>query len=222
MQHRRYDVALFDIDGTLCDPGSGITDAAAHALAQMGFVENDPLALRRFVGPPLEHSFRDLYGFDAAAVTEAVGHYREHYADAGISQYRPYPGVGELLERLLAAGVELGVVTAKIQEFAEGALQTAGLRSSFTTVHGRAPDDVVAKVVTLRRAMQSRRAAPEQVVMIGDREHDVEAALENGVDVIGVLYGFGTADELHRAGARMTAAAPRRVGDLVLGGSVPQ
>ncbi|MBD8703840.1 HAD hydrolase-like protein [Frigoribacterium sp. CFBP9039] len=217
---RHYDIALFDIDGTLCDPGSGITEAAAHALARMGVVEADPAALRRFVGPPLEHSFRDLYGFDAAAVTEAVGHYRDHYADGGIAQYRPYPGIGELLERLLAAGVQLGVVTAKIQEFAEGALQTTGLRSSFTTVHGRAPDDVVGKAVTLRRALQTRSASPGQVVMIGDREHDVEAALENGVDVIGVLYGFGTAEELRRAGARLTAAAPRDVGDLVLGGPI--
>jgi phosphoglycolate phosphatase len=217
MQSRRYDIALFDIDGTLCDPGSGITEAAAHALARMGVIEVDPDGLRRFVGPPLEHSFRDLDGFDAAAVDEAVRHYREHYADKGISQYRQYPGISDLLERLLTAGVQLGVVTAKIQDFADGALRTAGLSSYFTTVHGRALEDVVAKSVTLRRALESRRVAPQRVVMVGDREHDVEAALENGVDVIGVLYGFGTAEELNGAGAQMTAEGPGQIGDLILG-----
>jgi len=216
MDSRRYDVALFDIDGTLCDPGTGITSAAAHALSQMGVTEVDPLALRRFVGPPLEHTFRDDYGFDESHVREAVHHYREHYASAGLSQYRAYADVEYLLHRLRDSGIRLIVVTAKIQPFAEAALLRTSLASHFESVHGRGQDDVVSKSVTLGRALLAGGVMPGMAVMIGDREHDVEAARDNGLESIGVLYGFGTSEELVGAGATFTAAAPKDVGDLIL------
>ncbi|MFS0698971.1 HAD hydrolase-like protein [Cellulomonas sp. 179-A 4D5 NHS] len=196
-----YRTALFDIDGTLCDPGSGITDAVRHALARLGIAEEDEAALRRFVGPPLEHSFRDYYALPPDQVERAVAHYREHYRDAGISLYRPYPGAAGLLSDLTASGVRVGVVTAKIQAFAEEALRSTGLLDLVGTVHGRAPDEVVTKQVTLHAALRDLAAPPATVVMVGDREHDVHAARDNGVDSIGVLHGFGTAAELTSAGA---------------------
>lgn len=211
-----YSVALFDIDGTLCDPGDGITAAVRHALARLGIVEDDPAALRRFVGPPLEHAFCEYYGLDPAQTEDAVGHYREHYRAHGLGQYRPYPGVAELLERLSGAGVRLGVVTAKIQEFAEQALRETGLLGFFEDVRGRSPDQVVTKTVTLGTALDHLRAPRAEVVMVGDREHDVHAATDHGVDSIGVLYGYGTRAELTAAAATHLAPSPAAVGDLVL------
>lgn len=222
MSQPRYDVALFDIDGTLCDPGTGITDAVAHALSRMGITEDNDAALRRFVGPPLEHSFRDYYGLDASAVNEAVEHYREHYRLEGLSRYRPYPGVVDLLERLSNHNVQLGVVTAKIQQFAEEALHTSGLDSFFDLIYGRSPQEVVTKTVTLAKALESTCAPTDAVVMIGDREHDIHAANDNGIESIAVLHGYGTPEELHNAGATYFAAGPYEIADIVLSTSQGQ
>ncbi len=215
-----YRVALFDIDGTLCDPGDTITSAARYALSRLGIEENDEAALRTFVGPPLEHTFRDRYGLDPDGVARATALYRERFAARGLAGYRAYPGVEAVLEHLAAAGVRLGVVTAKFQPFAERALEITGLRPYFATVTGRAPDEVVAKAVTLRTALSGVAQPRATVVMIGDREHDVEAARENGVDSIGVLYGYGTRAELTAAGATHLAAEPSDVEPIVLAGPV--
>lgn len=211
-----YRVALFDIDGTLCDPGGGITSAVRSALAELGIAEDDEAALRRFVGPPLEHAFRDHYALGPAQVEEAVAHYRRHYREHGLGEYRAYPGVREVLERLAAAGVRLGVVTAKFQEFAEEALRSTGLLDRFEVVCGRAVDEVVPKSVTLGEALERFREPRAAVVMVGDREHDVHAAQEHGVDAVGALYGYGTREELTAAGATHLARTPAAVADLVL------
>ena len=213
---RRYSVALFDLDGTLCDPGTGISDAVRHGLAQVGIREDDDAVLRGFVGPPLEHSLRDRYRLAPAQVAVAVAAYREHYVANGIAKYRPYPGIPELLGRLAGQGVRLGVVTAKAQTVAEAALRGTGLIDSFEHIAGRDPDVVVEKNVTLRDALATMGCAPHEVVMIGDREHDVRAARANDVDSIGVLYGYGSRDELVAAGATHLAESPESVEALLL------
>lgn len=213
----RYETVFFDIDGTLCDPGTGITAAVGHALAQMGIEEPDPASLRRFVGPPLEHSFRDYYGLGPAAVEEAVGHYREHYRDEGIAQYRPYPGAAELLTLLSGQGVRTAVVTAKIQEFAERALRTTGLDEHVGAVFGRSPKEVVTKTVTLAQAIRSTGATAQSAVMVGDREHDIHAARDNSIDSIAVLHGFATREELDAAGPTHVVDSLAQVGLCVLG-----
>ncbi|WP_149205084.1 HAD hydrolase-like protein [Actinotalea subterranea] len=214
-----YDTVLLDIDGTLCDPGRSILTAAQHALRQLGVDEHDEAALRRFVGPPLEPSFRDYYGFAEPDVQAAVMHYREHFSDHGMAEYRPYPGIAEALEELRGRGLRLAVVTAKIQPFAEQALRTTGLLGFFELVSGRAPDEVVEKSVTLRAALARLSPAPANPVMVGDRRHDVEAARANDIESIGVLYGYGTREELEHAGATHLAAVPADIVDVVAGRS---
>ncbi|NHT16555.1 HAD hydrolase-like protein [Cellulomonas sp. IC4_254] len=212
-------VALFDIDGTLCDPGTGITDAVRHALRAMGVEERDDAALRRFVGPPLEHSFRDFYGFDPSQVEEASAHYRAHYAAEGLARYRAYPGVSDLLTTLGDRGVRLGVVTAKGQAVAEQALAGTGLLRFFESVHGRAPGPVVTKDVTMGEALARFAVPASDVVMVGDRQHDVLAARHHGVDAVGLLHGYGTRAELEAAGARWVVADAAGVAAVLGAGS---
>jgi phosphoglycolate phosphatase len=213
----RYETVFFDIDGTLCDPGTGITDAVRYALGRMGIDEQDAASLRRFVGPPLEHSFRDYYGLGSTAVEEAVGHYREHYTSEGIARYRAYPGAEDVLTLLAEEGVRTAVVTAKVQWFAEEALRVTGLDALVPAVFGRALEDVVTKTVTLTGALRVTGAAAGSSVMVGDREHDVRAANDTGLDSIGVLHGYGTPEELHHAGATHVVGSLEEVAPLVLG-----
>lgn len=213
-----YAVALFDIDGTLCDPGDGITAAVQYALGRFGVREDDDAALRRFIGPPLEHAFRDYYGLDDAQVRAAVGHYREHYRAEGLGRYRAYPGAAGLLADLAAVGVVLGVVTAKSQYFAQEALRGTGLLPWFRSVHGRGVDEVVTKDVTLGQALAGFDQRRRDIVMIGDREHDVLAARHHGLDSIGVLHGYGTRAELVTAGATHLAVSVAEIRPLVVAG----
>jgi phosphoglycolate phosphatase len=202
----KYDVILFDIDGTLCDPGTGITDAVQYALLKLGIDEQNHEALKRFVGPQLEHSFRDYYGFSSSQVDEAVRIYREYYKQEGLNAYKAYTGIVELLQELRSQSITLGVVTAKINEFAEHALTSTRLLDCFDFVCGRHPDDVVTKSVTLSHAIKKVSNTPlSSIIMVGDREHDIIAANDNKIDSIGVLYGYGTRQELQDSGATYIA-----------------
>jgi phosphoglycolate phosphatase len=197
-----YSTILFDVDGTLCDPGPSLIESAWYALARLGIEENDESNLRRFVGPPLEHSFRDYYGLDAATTDKAVGFFREKLVNDGIHLYKPYEGVAGLLAELRQSGKTLGVVTSKIDHIAKPVLDNADLTQYFGAICTQQAHQVVHKEDILQQALAELHVTDTQkAVMIGDRKHDVEAAKVHGVDSIGVLWGYGSADELRSAGA---------------------
>ncbi|MDB5175799.1 MAG: hydrolase, family [Candidatus Saccharibacteria bacterium] len=197
-----YGTILFDIDGTLCDPGDSIIESARFALAKLGIEETDEQALRRFVGPPLEYAFKDYYDFDEDTTKKAVTLFREKLQSDGIKLYKAYDGVTELLDELLRAGKTVAVVTSKINHIARAALESTGIAKYFEVVGSQQPDEVVKKEVVLSRVLSELGVTDKSsVVMIGDRMHDIEAAKEYGIDSIGVLWGYGSLEELQEEGA---------------------
>jgi phosphoglycolate phosphatase len=197
-----YDIILFDIDGTLCDPGTSIIESARYALSKLGINETDEQALRRFVGPPLEHSFRDYYGLDENTTNQAVAIFRTNLKNEGIKLYSAYNGIPKLLNELSRSGKTLGIVTSKIEHIARMALEATGLIDYFVVIGAQQPNEVVKKEEILSRVMQKLGTAQNSsIVMVGDRMHDIEAAKAHGVDSIGVLYGYGTIKELTDEGA---------------------
>lgn len=201
-----YDVILFDIDGTLCDPGVSIIESARYALEQLGIKETDDRALRRFVGPPLEHAFRDYYGFDEAKTSEAVSLFRAKLQRDGLSLYRAYDGIPELLKELREQGKALAIVTSKIDHLARAALETTQLLQYFDTIGAQQADEVVQKEVILSRVLNELNVADlSSVTMVGDRMHDIEAAKEHGIDSVGVLWGYGSPEEFKKEGATYIA-----------------
>jgi phosphoglycolate phosphatase len=197
-----YETILFDIDCTLCDPGNSITESARFALAELGIEEADEQALRRFVGPPLEHAFKDYYDLDEDSTKRAVALFREKLQIDGIKLYKSYDGIPELLDELLGAGKTLAVVTSKINHIARAALESTGLSKYFEIVGSQQPDEVVKKEVILSRVLNELGVTDKSsVVMIGDRKHDIEAAKECEIDSIGVLWGYGSVEELQEEGA---------------------
>jgi phosphoglycolate phosphatase len=201
-----YDVILFDIDGTLCNPGSSITESARHALSELGIHETDEQALRRFVGPPLEHSFRDYYNFDEDTTNRAVGIFRTKLKDEGMKLYRAYDGIPELLSELSKNGRTLGIVTSKMENIARMVLESTDLIEHFVVISAQQPNEVVKKEKVLSKAMQELDiTSNSSVVMVGDRMHDVEAANTHDIESIGVLYGYGSLDELTNEGATYLA-----------------
>ena len=212
--NKSYEYCFFDLDGTLTDSSSGITNAVRYALDKYGIREPDRRKLYRFIGPPLTESFREFYGFSEERCLEAVRYYREYYRDRGIFFFFFYNGMEEMLGTLKQRGKTLVLATSKPEPFAREILEHFHLASYFTYAAGATMDETrVKKEEVIAYAMESCGITdPGQVLMVGDRRHDIEGARANGVDSLGVLYGYGSREELEQAGANYLA---EQVGDIL-------
>lgn len=204
------DILLFDLDGTLTDPGIGITNSVMYALKSFGIIEHDRKKLYPFIGPPLLNSFMEFYGFDEQKAEEAVTRYREYYQEAGIYENLVYDGIPELLKELKTEGKIILLATSKPEPFAKQILTHFNLIQYFTAVAGsdfgkirNTKGKVVAYALELYAKMSGGtvQALKQRAIMIGDRSYDIEGAKENGIRSVGVLWGYGSREELEKAGA---------------------
>ncbi len=202
-------VILFDLDGTLTDSGPGITACVQYALEKMGRPEPDLKKLEVFIGPPLRDQFMSYAGFSKEEAEEATKYYRERYTKTGMFENSLYPGVEELLAYLKDQGCVLAVASSKPEPFVRQILEHFHLTGYFTEIVGAEleeggiskKEEVIEE--TLRRLhMESSR---QDVVMVGDRSYDVIGAHECGIQCIGVAYGYGSMDELIKAGVTYVA-----------------
>jgi phosphoglycolate phosphatase len=204
---------LFDLDGTLTDPKPGITACIQYALTRLGRVPPAADALEWCIGPPLLGSLeRLLADAPSSLAQEAVHLYRERYTLQGIFETAPYPGVDEMLGALQAAGYRLFVATSKPACYARRILDHFALSAPFEAVYGSEMDGTRSdKGELLAHLLAEQEIDPAGAVMIGDREHDLLAARQNGVLPVGVSYGYGSVEELTRAGASCVLESPEAV-----------
>ena len=199
---------FFDLDGTLTDSAPGIIHSVQYALKKYG-IEAEENDLRSFIGPPLVHSFQDRFGFDHDKALEAVAYYREYFTAGGMFENSVYPGVEEMLQKLKEDGLMLAVATSKPELFSKQILEHFALTRYFDFIGGAAMDETrTTKVEVLSYALRELQVDPAKAVMIGDRENDMEAASLLGTERIGVLYGYGSKEELANAGAKVFADTP--------------
>src|SRR4051794_625881 len=203
------DAVYFDLDGTLTDPKPGITRSIQYALRKLDHptvpTEDE---LTWCIGPPLRASFAKLLGGDDHA-DRAVALYRERFSDIGLYENGVYDGISEVLTALSQSGQRLFVATSKPHVFATRIVEHFGLRHHFEHVFGSELDGTrVDKSDLLQYALKIAAVDPANTLMIGDRSHDMVGAGNNGMQGIGVLYGYGTKDELLGAGARQICATP--------------
>lgn len=205
-----YKYLLFDLDGTLTDPGIGITNSVMYALRKFDIHVDDRTSLYRFIGPPLKDSFETFFGFSAEQSKLAVSYYREYFTERGMFENTVYDGIPELLTQLGIMGRTIAVATSKPEPFAIKILKHFGLYEHFGLVAGSTFDETRSKKSdVIRYALNSLGIADRSsVLMIGDREHDIIGARENGLDSLGVLFGYGSRNELERAGASVIAENP--------------
>ena len=213
-----YQYVLFDLDGTLTDPGLGITNSVMYALRKFGINVSDRSQLYPFIGPPLRDSFRVYYGFSDEQCERAVRYYREYFKKSGMYENEVYDGICELLTRLKASGRTLVVATSKTEVFALEILRHFDLYKYFDFVAGATLNDVRnQKADIIKYALETLNITEKKsAIMIGDRKHDIIGAKETGLDSIGVLYGYGTYDELKNAGATYIADTPADIWNKVL------
>jgi phosphoglycolate phosphatase len=194
---------FFDLDGTLTDPAPGITACLLHATSALGGSGWSLADLRRFIGPPLKDVFAEIFATeDAALIDEAIRCYRERFSTVGLYENAVYTDVPPALAALREQGHALRVVTSKPHVYADRIVDHFGLRQYFARVYGaELSGERSAKAELIAFALQSEGVGAERACMIGDRSHDVAGAKACGVRAIGVTWGYGTREELERAGA---------------------
>ena len=202
-------VLFFDLDGTLTDPKEGITRSVEYALSAFGIRVASRDDLTCFIGPPLAESFMVYYAMSQEEAARAVQIYREYFSVTGLFENQVYPGIRQLLEDARAMGRRLAVATSKPAVFARQILEHFGLLELFDFLSGSELDGSrIDKGEVILYAMEQMKIQnPGEVVMIGDRKHDVQGARDAGVRrSVGVLYGYGSRPGREQAGAWRIAA----------------
>ena len=212
-----YQNLLFDLDGTLPVPGVGITNSVVYALEKYGIKTDDRTQLYKFIGPPLQDSFEQFYGFSKEDAKTAVQYYREYYKETGIFENKLYDGMEHLLQSLCEAGKKLFVATSKPEAFAVQILEYFSVNQYFTYIAGSNMDGTRSKKEeVIAYALKAGKIQDlSSAVMIGDREYVVPGAKKAGIASIGVLFGYGSRKELEAAGADALAESTKDIYPIV-------
>ena len=197
-----YEYVFFDLDGTLTDSGEGIINAAVYALEKYNIEVNDRSELRKFIGPPLQDSFSTDYGFSEDEIEDVIKTFREYYSEKGIFENTIYENIQTVLFELKNRGKKLVVATSKPEVFTKKVLDHFNISSYFDYVSGATlNNEKIQKVDIIRDAICKLGITDKsKVIMVGDRKLDVLGAKENGIDSIGVLWGYGDLLELEKVG----------------------
>jgi phosphoglycolate phosphatase len=194
---------LLDLDGTLIDSQSGILASCVVALRTLGHELDEIHDIKRVIGPPLEDAMQFLlqpYGDDR--IGEAVLAFRQHYGESGLFGSELYPGIGGSLEAMQQAGLRIYLATSKRAVFARRILEHLELTTYFDGIHGSVPGgELDHKPELLAHILSEHGISPARSLIVGDRRHDISGAHAVGMRGLGVLWGYGTRDELETAGA---------------------
>lgn len=212
-------VILFDLDGTITDPGLGITNSVLYALSRMGIDAPPREQLYDFVGPPLLDSFQKYFRLTPEEARRAMRLYREYFAETGIFENEVYEGIPKMLSHLKNEGKSLMLATSKPEIFAKRILEHFSLTSYFDFIGGSDMEQIRGtKAAVIEYVLQSTHTDPAACVMVGDRSHDVLGAKTHGIGTVGVLWGYGNEKELTDAGALALASAPHILEEILLYG----
>lgn len=198
----QYDLIVFDLDGTLSDPESGLLKSFSYALSRMGVDCSDTEALKRFIGPPLYEEWQRVYGFTPEQSGKALDYFHEYFEVDGWCDNRMYEGIPAMLGALRASGKRIALATSKPEKYAKMILRYFDIAQYFDFEAGAYSDRVRDKKwEVLSYALAQFPSVPkERCVLVGDRKYDAEGARICGIDCIGVLWGHGSREELMAGG----------------------
>ncbi|WP_263704330.1 HAD family hydrolase [Bacillus thuringiensis] len=217
-----YTTFLFDLDGTLTDPKEGIVNSVLYALKKLGIEELHINDLNSFIGPPIQQSFVERYNMNEGEVERAVFYFREYLKQRGLLENNVYEGIPNLLKQLKDTGNLLFIATSKPTIFAEQVIEHFQLTNYFEGIIGSNLDGTrIKKEEIIAYILQTNEELnKEEIVMIGDRKHDIIGANHNEIASIGVLYGYGSETELTEVGATYIANDVKELHHLCLENSL--
>ena len=202
----KYQSYLFDLDGTLTDPGLGIKNSIRYALEQYGLPSLQEGILDCFVGPPLLDSFEQYCHVTREESYRLLSLYREYFSEKGIYENHLYEGVEETLKELCEQEARIYLATSKPEPFAKRILSHFDIERYFTFVGGSTMEETrTAKDEVIAYVLSEAKVPVESAVMVGDRVYDIRGGRKNGLATVGVLYGYGDRAELSEADHLITA-----------------
>ena len=202
----KYDLMMFDLDGTLTDSSGGIFESIKYSLNKMNCPIPEEKTLRKFIGPPLFQSFKKYCGMDDEDANRADSYFRKSYYETGAFNNTLFPHMEELLKDLKNAGANLAVVTSKPITITPKVLEFVKVTQYFNGIF--APDEGEhsgRKCLLINDCLKTLKVKPENAVMIGDTHFDAAGARESGTNFIGVLFGFGSKQEMVDEGGKVFA-----------------
>jgi phosphoglycolate phosphatase len=204
---KKYNILFWDLDGTLTDPMQGITNSICYALSYFGIEEKQKEKLIPFIGPPLKDSFMSFYNFTEEKADLAVKKYREYYAKTGLYENKMIKGIVPLLSCLQQQNKIMYIATSKPTVFARKVADHFGITQYFKDICGSeldgsrsTKDSVIAHILNHIDPLDKTK-----ILMIGDRMYDIIGSKNNGIDSLGVLFGYGSKEELVKYGATYLA-----------------
>lgn len=212
----RYDAVLFDFDGTVADTGEGIFACVKSAIAAVGFEPLDEKLLRTFIGPPIFDSFRNTAGMTDEQSEKAVAEYRKAYSEGGIYKFKLYDGIEALLRKLHESGVKIAIASSKPAVFINRITDYLDLGDIIDCVSCPDCDGVhKSKAELILNAVGEFGASKERTLMIGDRHFDIDGANLAGIESVGVTFGYGSREELKKAGATYIAGSADEIEEII-------
>lgn len=205
---------LLDFDGTLFDSLPAVGGAIIGMLERCGRTGYTLEDMRKCVGPPLEHSFSEFFGFSKSEIQKCIEIYRELHSKL-LDRYTPYDGIIDALKALGGAGYRLVVATSKWESNARNMLVERGMDGYFDLIAGAADGRTAGKSEVIAYIVDELKLDKSEALMIGDRLYDVEGAAAFGIPTLGVLWGFGSREELEKAGAIACVETPREMVELI-------
>lgn len=203
---KKYKYFLFDLDGTVTDSKEGVTKSAAYALDCFGIKVKNTDSLTYFIGPPLTYTFRTFHGFNDEKADKAVIKFREYYSEKGVFENTIYNGIEDIFKLIKRKGGKIVMATSKAEVFTDIILKSSGLYKYFDFISASSYDTSrISKSDIIKYALKELDIKTSEALMIGDTRYDIEGAKDNSIDSVGVLYGYGSLDELTEAGANYIA-----------------
>ncbi len=213
---------LLDLDGTLSDSEPGIVRSLQWACEQEGFPIPTVAEVRSIIGPPFELGLPAI-GIPDDALGRVINTYRDRYKRIGAFENTLYDGIIEMLDALAELGLSLSIATAKPEQTAHPILDYFEISHRFDVRAGATLTTerrTKAQVIDFALRELEIHADPDlidHVIMVGDRDHDVYGAMHHNITCIGVVWGYGSIEELLTAGAVALAETPADVVELVQG-----
>lgn len=208
---------FFDLDGTLTDSAIGITNSLKFALEKLEIKVSSREELYQFIGPPLIEKMMEVYSFSKEKATECLMYYREYFSEKGLFENLVYDGIPEMLTNLQSIGYKLVLATSKPEVYARRILEHFNLAKHFEYIGGcDMGEKLSTKAAVIKYVMDTLGInEPSNCIMVGDREHDVIGAHKCGMECVGVLFGYGTREELARANAAYIVDSVSALGNLL-------
>lgn len=212
----KYKYILFDFDGTLTDSSEGIFKSLTYAFESYGHGTPSADLLKKFIGPPLYHSFTVFCGFDDKHAWEMTDKYRERYRKIGYLESRLYDGIPEMLKALKDRGYILATASSKPLHFVDQICENLGIKKYFDFLGGTEFDNTSeSKATVIENAMKNLGAGLDDTLMVGDRLFDIEGAHQVGIPCCAVLYGFGNREEFEEYNAEYIVEKAEEILDIV-------